>query len=108
MNDRIELRKLKRDILNDLEVGSAQIAKKKINRLPKNKKHLKDFLNSIQIERISGVSSRDQSTSRFKKIKWGKSNKKSQKKKRSNKKSKRTYKERSKKKKNKKRKTKRK
>ena len=79
MAERIKLRKIKRDILNDLEFGSAHLAQKKINQLPKNKKHLKDFLNSIQIERIS-VGSRSQSTSRFKHIKWPKSNKKTRKK----------------------------
>ena len=81
MAERIKLRKIKRDILNDLEFGSAHLAQKKINKLPKNKKHLKDFLSSIQIERISGVGSREQSTSRFKQIKWPKSNKKTRKKK---------------------------
>ena len=90
MAERIKLRKIKRDILNDLEFGSAHLAQKKINQLPKNKKHLKDFLNSIQIERISGVGSRAQSTSRFKQIKWPKSNKKTRKKTRKIRKKKRT------------------
>ena len=81
MKNRIKLRKLKREILNDLEVGSVHIAKKKIHNLSNEQKHLKDFLNSINIERISGVGSREQSTSRFKSIKWGKSLKKTQKKK---------------------------
>ena len=80
MEERIKLRKIKRDILNDLEFGSTHLAQKKISQLPKNKKYLKDFLNSIQIERISGVGSREQSTSRFKQIKWPKSNKKTSKK----------------------------
>ena len=92
MENRIKLRKLKRDILNDLEVGSVQIAKQKINKLPKNQKYLKSFLDSIKVERISGTGSREQSTSRFKSIKWGNSNKKSQKNKRFNKKTRRTYK----------------
>lgn len=92
MEGRIKLRRLKRDILNDLEVGSVQIAKQKINRLPKNQNYLKSFLDSIKVERISGTGSREQSTSRFKNIKWGKSNKKSHKKKRSIKKNRRTYK----------------
>lgn len=91
MEDRIKLRRLKRDILNDLEVGSVQIAKQKINTLPKNQNYLKSFLDSIKVERISGTGSREQSTSRFKNIKWGKSNTKSHKK-RSNKKNRRTYK----------------
>lgn len=90
MENRINLRNLKREILNDLEAGSVHIAKKKINNLSKKQQHLKDFLDSINIERISGVTSREQSTNRFKKIKWGKSLKKTQKKryKRKNKKTK--------------------
>ena len=80
MENRINLRNLKREILNDLEAGSVHIAKKKINNLSKKQQHLKDFLDSINIERISGVASREQSTNRFKKIKWGKSFEKTQKK----------------------------
>ena len=86
MEERIKLRKIKRDILNDLEFGSTHLAQKKIKQLPKNKKHLKDFLSSIKIERISGVGSREQSTSRFKQIKWPKSSKKTRKKTRKKKK----------------------
>lgn len=80
MKKRSNLRKLKREILNDLEVGSVHIAKKKINSIPDKKQELKNFLNSINVERISGVGTREQSTDRFKSIKWGKPQKKTQKK----------------------------
>lgn len=76
---RSDIRKLKRDILNDLEAGSVHIAKKKINNISNKQQDLKDFLNSINIERISGVASREQSTGRFKSIKWDKPLKKTQK-----------------------------
>jgi hypothetical protein len=90
MKNRSDLRKLKREILNDLEVGSVHIAKKKINSISDKKQGLKEFLNSINVERISGVGTREQSTNRFKSIKWGKSPKNTQKKryKRNNKKTK--------------------
>ena len=80
MKNRSNLRKIKREILNDLEVGSVHIAKKKINSISDKKSELKNFLSSINVERVSGVGTREQSTDRFKSIKWGKPQKKTQKK----------------------------